>query len=168
MKYMNKLVSLILGCVVAASLVSVRSFSGQATDSSEESFLVCGDGLWVDPSENGIPVLEEKALNYHTRSSVDNSNSIYFPAIGNQGQMNSCAGWASTYYQYTYEVNRLKGVATTTSNTYSPSWTYNYINGGANIPTSILEAYKILKNQGALLFNDYPHPSHRVVLLSLS
>ena len=46
-------------------------------------------------------------------SSVDNSQSIYFPEIGNQGQIGSCVAFAQAYYQFTYEMNRLQGIATT-------------------------------------------------------
>lgn len=89
--------------------------------------------------------------------SVDNSNSSYFPAIGDQGGMASCAGWATTYYQYTYEVNKYTNISTSDDNVYSPSWTYNYINGGANVPTFLNNAYDILTNHGAMKLSDYSY-----------
>ena len=95
---------------------------------------------------------------------VDLSTDLAFPAIGDQGDMNSCAGWATTYYQFTYEVNKLKGTAARddsgnniVENVYSPSWTYNYINGGKNVGVYIDDAYDILKNQGSMTLADFPY-----------
>lgn len=82
--------------------------------------------------------------------------SPYFPSIGNQGNMNNCVGWATTYYQFTYEVNRFKNEATNINNTYSPSWTYNYINGGNNNYCRLSDAYNILLNKGAMKLVDFP------------
>lgn len=59
MKYTKKLISLLLGCVVASSMISMFSFSVHAETPSEESFLTTGDGLWVDPVENGFPLLTD-------------------------------------------------------------------------------------------------------------
>jgi len=40
---------------------------------------------------------------------IDNSQSTAFPPIGNQGSLNSCTTWATTYYQMTYENNLARG-----------------------------------------------------------
>lgn len=138
-----KLVATLCACVF--SMISVLSVSVSATDSKSSSVLTAGDGLWESAEELGIECLDIDSSTYLLLSnSVDNSTSAYFPSIGNQGNLNSCAGWATTYYQYTYEVNKLKGVATTNSNVYSPAWTYNYINGGGNNPSYLSDAYNVL------------------------
>lgn len=62
--------------------------------------------------------------------SIDNSRSKYFPLIGNQGSLGSCVAWAQVYYQFTYTMNKEMGVATTTQNTFSPTFIYNLISGG--------------------------------------
>ena len=64
--------------------------------------------------------------------SIDNSTSEYFPEIGSQGSLGSCVYWAETYYQFTYTMNKAMGVVTTPENTFSPSWTFNFGNGGKN------------------------------------
>jgi hypothetical protein len=158
MAFVKKILTSVISFVIALSIVQIPPIPTSVAEHIESSPLITGGALWPDHEINDVPLLEERNEIPRLSSSVDNSNSIYFPSIGNQGQMNSCIGWGTTYYQYTYEVNRLKGIATTSSNTYSPSWTYNYINAGQNIPTDINDAYAILKNQGALLLNDYPHP----------
>ncbi len=100
-----------------------------------------------------------ESLSYSPRNSgfVDNSTSIYFPPIGHQGELQSCTAWATTYYQFTYEVNKYKGERTTANNIYSPTWTFNYGNGGEDVGVSIGDAYRILKNQGAMKKVDLPY-----------
>lgn len=92
-------------------------------------------------------------------TSVDLSTSPYFPAIGNQGDMNSCVSWATTYYQFTYEAHKLNNIITTSENTYSPTWTYNFTNGGNNAASFYTDAYNVLINQGALTMDDMPYDS---------
>lgn len=81
---------------------------------------------------------------------VDLSTSAYFPPIGNQGQLGSCVAWATTYYAFTYQVNKLKGITSTSNNAYSPSWTWNYLNKGNNNGINIFNAFSVLSTQGAV------------------
>lgn len=93
-------------------------------------------------------------------SSVDLSDSPCFPPIGNQGSIGSCTAWASTYYQYSYEVNKLNNVTSTDDRViYSPKWTYNNINSGVDNGSSFTNAYTLLKNQGAVTLNEFPYSS---------
>ncbi|MBQ8794907.1 MAG: starch-binding protein [Clostridia bacterium] len=82
-------------------------------------------------------------------SSVDLSTSKYFPAIGNQGSLGSCASWATVYYQFTYEINRMRGTAATAENTASPKFVYNILSQEIDSGTSAEENYAVLKEQGA-------------------
>lgn len=93
-------------------------------------------------------------------SSVDLSNSIYFPPIKNQGSIGSCAVFSAVYYQYTYEVNKLKGTsAQTESNQYSPRWPYygliNDDDPAAGLKFS--EVYNFLEDHGALKWDQDPY-----------
>lgn len=72
-------------------------------------------------------------------------------------QIGSCGGFATTYYQFTYEMNKYRGITTTNNNTYSPSWTYNYVNGGADNGAYLSDCYNVLGNQGALTLEDFPY-----------
>lgn len=90
-------------------------------------------------------------------SSVDLSTSVYFPSIGNQGNIGSCTAWATTYYQFTYEANKLNNIITTNGNTYSPTWTYNFTNCGVDGGSYIDDAYNVLKRQGALSLSEMPY-----------
>lgn len=94
-------------------------------------------------------------------SSVDNSNSKYFPPICNQGSINSCTAWATVYYQMSYAVNKaLDRDGKIRDNQMSPIWVYNMINGGANEGTYYGDALKILSEIGAVPYrNVYPYVS---------
>ncbi|MBR2715018.1 MAG: hypothetical protein IKB73_02280, partial [Ruminococcus sp.] len=69
-------------------------------------------------------------------SSVDNSDSVYFPYIFKQGvvgfagqrQMGGCVSAAMIHYQFTYEYNKARGIKTTRDNTFSSQWVYNFTN----------------------------------------
>lgn len=78
--------------------------------------------------------------------SVDNSDSEYFPAIGNQGSIGSCVCWAQSYYQYTYTYNKAMNIKTTPDNSFSPKWTYNLVSGGDAGKGSVnTDVYNIMK-----------------------
>ncbi len=89
-------------------------------------------------------------------SSVDLSTSAFFPPIDTQGNVGSCTAWSSTYYQFTYEVNKFKNEPTTSANIYSPAWTFNYINGGGEALYKLSDAYNVLKRHGAMKLVDFP------------
>ena len=71
----------------------------------------------------------------------------YFPEIGNQGNHGSCTAWASVYYQYTYEVAKLKDwdVRKGGGTVFSPSYIYNYLNAAnSNIGMGLSLPYELL------------------------
>ncbi len=158
--------------IVSVALSVLISFSccSALFSAADDTFSYGTGGIWQSadelPNDCGITVIDCENENI-TRTTIPQSFDVstnpdtacYFPPIGNQGQMNSCAGWATTYYQFTYEVNRYKNTPTNDSNIMSPSWTYNYINGGENVNAVITDAYSVLMNQGALTLADYPHSS---------
>ncbi len=90
-------------------------------------------------------------------SSVDNSTSPYFPEIDTQGSLNSCVPFACTYYQFTYEMNRLRGVTTTKDNTFSPKWAFNFLNHGTGSGTNYALVYGILKQHGCPFNKSFPY-----------
>lgn len=90
-------------------------------------------------------------------NSIDLSTTSYFPPIGNQGGYGSCVSWATTYYQFTYEANKLNGITTTSSNAYSPAWMFNMLNGGTDSGSTNQNAYWVLKHQGALKMSEVPY-----------
>ena len=90
-------------------------------------------------------------------SKVDNSQSKYFPPIGNQGSVGSCAAWASTYYQFTYAQNKALNRTATYQNSISPVWVYNFANKSEDAGLYVGDPYKILKNIGAPTIKNSPN-----------
>ncbi len=86
-------------------------------------------------------------------SATDLSAKTYFPPIGNQLDLNSCASFTTTYYLMTYQTAKTRGWdAKNNSNLrFSPKFTYNLINGGENSNTSMEANFLTLHYNGAML-----------------
>ena len=93
-------------------------------------------------------------------SSVDLSATKYFPAVGSQGSLGSCATWGTVYYQFTYEINRMRGTAATAENTASPKFVYNLLSDMKGTGTSAEENYAVLKTQGAPPISMLPYDNN--------
>ncbi|MDP4180506.1 MAG: kelch repeat-containing protein, partial [Bacillota bacterium] len=94
-------------------------------------------------------------------SFIDNSTLACFPPIGDQNPLSSCVAFSTTYYQFTHMTGLLRNwdVKNDTTNTkkFSPSWTYNIGNSGADNGMSIYGAYGILSDDGALTWANFPY-----------
>ena len=81
--------------------------------------------------------------------SVDLSESKYFPPIGNQGGLGSCATFSTAYYQLSYEINRYRDVEATLENTRSPQLVYNLMRTDEISGTYCEDNYRFMKFHGA-------------------
>lgn len=88
---------------------------------------------------------------------VDNSQSPFFPEIGNQSDLGACVSWGQTYYQFTYMMNRSMGVPTTAENTFSPSFNFNIINGGRGTGAWDKDGYNTMKEIGSVPLSTVPY-----------
>lgn len=108
-------------------------------------------------SSEGIEELDETSL----PDFVDNSALPYFPPIRDQGSIGSCAAFAVTYYQFTYMNAMTRGWDVRdnndNSNKFSPKWTYNLTNGGKDGGSSFLDVYKVLSENGAATWGEFPY-----------
>ncbi|MCD8181463.1 MAG: C1 family peptidase [Firmicutes bacterium] len=84
-------------------------------------------------------------------SSVDNSESEYFPEIGDQGNYGSCVAYATTYYQMSYTISK----ALDTKYVFNPLWTYSLINAGADDGSYVIDAYDLISNLGVPLYDEF-------------
>ncbi len=101
------------------------------------------DAVVAQSVSSGLPV------------SVDNSKSVYFPAIISQ-QGGSCAQAAGIGYMFTYEMNRyLDREAKGDENCFSYLYTWNFVNGGRDEGGFVTLGLNILKNYGAMSVADY-------------
>lgn len=89
--------------------------------------------------------------------SVDLSTSKYFPPVGNQGGLGSCATFSAVYYQFSYEVNKKLDVEATYENTRSPQIVYNFVNAGSNSGTDHGRNYRFLQHYGAPTMSEVPY-----------
>ena len=90
-------------------------------------------------------------------SSVDLSESKYFPPVGNQGGLGSCATFSSVYYQFSYAVNQNLDVEATYDNTRSPQIVYNFINQNGSNGTYYGSNYTFLSFYGAPTMKSVPY-----------
>ncbi len=83
--------------------------------------------------------------------SCDNSDLPvnFFPPVIAQ-QYNSCAQAAGVEYTFTYETNRFRGFAATSSddNLYHQMFTYNFLNWGLNVGTYTFDGWNIIRDNG--------------------
>lgn len=100
----------------------------------------------------------------YTGKAVDNSQPVYingkqvsyFPKIGNQSNYSSCCAWASTYYQFTRSMAKALNEAGYTydvqdqGKAFSPLWNYSIFCGGDDNGGSLILAYDVLKDHGAV------------------
>ena len=108
------------------------------------------------------PVLDENSENAPSGavllpSSVDLSLSESFPSVGNQGSVGSCTAWASTYYQFGYQVASMNSWDAKNDPTkqFSPKWTYNLCNNRINKGSLYSTIYSVLANQGAVRYSEF-------------
>ena len=99
-------------------------------------------------------------------SSVDNSQSEYFPEVDTQGGLGSCTCWSMVYYQFTYEFNRNRHITTTKANTFTPRFEYNLICGadGKN-GADVNYVYPVMKKFGCLTWEEFPYDGKDCVIL---
>ena len=88
--------------------------------------------------------------------SIDNSLRTFFPPIGDQGYLNACLPFATTYYQLSY----MSALVGNPQFLYSPKWTYNMINGGADGGSYPTDAYALLEKHGAATLAEFPYDSN--------
>ena len=143
---------------------SIISFADNSSELSEHLQLELIEKNGVFPENGKYKDLEfydgEFVLNNRDMLSfpsfVDLSTDPCFPPLGNQSPYGSCVGFATTYYQFSYEVNKLNGVTSTADRViYSPYWTYNSINLGQDNGGWMSDAFTILRNYGALKLSDF-------------
>ncbi len=88
---------------------------------------------------------------------VDNSTKPTFPGVGNQEFLNSCTCYSSVYYAASNNIAVARGLSAPVP--LSPIFTYNFINGGENIGSTLPYVYLLLQTHGAPPLSMLPYPS---------
>ena len=80
------------------------------------------------------------------------------PPVGDQGEQNSCVGWATAYYYKTFQEQREHGWSVaSTDHQFSPSFVYNQINGGYDKGSRISDALSLILNKGVATWAVFPY-----------
>ena len=128
-----------------------------------------GGLLYVDPyTVPGLKMLDKfpvpgGAPTAAPPSAIDLTSEM--PPVGDQGDQNSCVGWAAGYYDKTHieYIERYYGWGDTTwhltdpEHQISPSFIYNQINGGRDGGASMTDAQILICDQGACMLSDFPY-----------
>lgn len=119
--------------------------------------------------ERAAPAPEASALIYqgdfeiaaYLPAAVDNSRLKYFPPIRDQGPLGSCVAFVSTYTQLSYmnAIQRDLDISDPARDTdkFSPKWTYNLINDGADLGAYLTDGYDLLEKHGAATWAEFPY-----------
>ncbi len=95
-----------------------------------------------------------------TPTYVDNSTLPYFPPIRSQGSLNSCAQFSAVYYTLTHMTAMARNWDAKAGGDmyrFSPKWTYNMVNGGANVGSWHYDAYAIAQKHGLATWAELPY-----------
>lgn len=117
------------------------------------------DGIILD-NDSGYNLSEYTA--YSLPVMVDNSQLKYFPQIGDQGSLGSCAAFATTYYMMTYTTARARDWDVKTdgySKIFSPKWAYNLDNNGNDDGSYPGDIAIIMQCNGAPTWQEFPYDS---------
>jgi C1A family cysteine protease len=97
-------------------------------------------------------------------TSVDNSTSIYFPPIGDQGWQGSCTAWAAGYYYNTYLQAKDEATTASTGNTSvicSPTFLYDLTNDGVDYGAYTSDVMTQLNKSGCCSLAEMAYDSDR-------
>ncbi len=147
---------IILAILLITALFFTIPSSGQV---EEEHFL--GLKLATPDQLRGVPLAFTPYSGDELPDLVDLSQ--FMPPPGHQGRQNSCVAWAVVYAVKSYQERIEEGIPyvqdgrISAYRVFSPSFVYNQINNGQNVPTYFIDAFNILSNQGVVTWADMPY-----------
>ena len=111
-----------------------------------------GNGNYNFDTEN---LLEDLAISDNLPESFDLSE--FLPPVGNQGDLGSCASWATSYYMKSFQEKIESGLPYSEANLLSPSYTYNQLTSEDCGGTSIQETLSLIEEQGVAALEIFPY-----------
>jgi len=142
------LASLCCGVVLGISFAQARTF---------RAGLLYQDVSKVAPEHEvkSVPIAPG-ARSFRDMPRVDLSDEV--PPIGNQGDQGSCLGWAVAYYHRSQlEYRERHWDLTDRNHQFSPAFTYNQVNGGADNGSYFVDHMALIKEQGCASMADCPY-----------
>ena len=150
----NKRIRVIAALLTMGIVIGAQNFHANASKVEKSTSEVTTKSVSVsNTSESSTIATGESEI----KSSVDNSQSKYFPPIIEQGKYNSCSCWAMAYYQTSYEFNRAEDKdGSLAENQLSPVFPYNLTNNGNNEGTYFTDTAKVLQEVGTVSMAKLP------------
>lgn len=113
------------------------------------------------PDDGGTPAPKATPPGAGMPSVADNSATKHFPPIRTQGTIGSCSAFSATYYTMTHMTALIRDWDVTdnddNTNKFSPKWTYNMVNGGADDGSWLSDVYKVMLCSGVAKWSDWPY-----------
>ncbi|MEI6795230.1 MAG: fibronectin type III domain-containing protein [Methanomassiliicoccales archaeon] len=108
-------------------------------------------------------IIEDMLGGAPSAETVDLTLSPFFPPIGNQGEVGSCAAWQETYYQFGFlkakEMGWSDASTGNVAHLFCPTWTYAKQSGGTDAGSSPGDNAKIIAQFGAATMDVMPYVS---------
>lgn len=104
----------------------------------------------------------DEQLFSHLPAQVDLS--VGLPEPGNQGNQNSCTGWALSFAVRSFQENRELGWGLNKEHLFSPSFIYNQINGGKDGGADLKDALDFLLEKGTVPWPLMPYDEKNVTV----
>ncbi len=99
------------------------------------------------------------AGSFRNRPRVDLTDEL--PPVGNQGAQGSCAAWAIAYYHRTQlEYRERRWNLADPRHQFSPAFTYNQVNGGADRGSGFGDNMPLICDQGCASLADFPYDQY--------
>lgn len=154
--------------IIVLQLIIIGCFIKTAYSQSESGYLP-SDPAYIA----SLPIMEltPESAALDLPSEVDNSTTMFFPRrdvsgdlyIYQQSGTSSCQSVSSIFNTFTYEINRLRNVASNTQQTrYAPNYSWNHLNDGIcgfGGGTSLAAVHGFLKQAGAMSDWDFDGPA---------
>jgi C1A family cysteine protease len=169
-KYFLLLCLLLLGICSAAAYADATIFKRHSTglrkpNSAEQSYMASNVRKLTSVQPNKFALgTYTAALENDITGIVGISTSAiihlrYLPPTGNQGELGSCAAWASCYYVKTYEEAQEHGwtdLATNAAHQMSPAFGYNLANDGVDAGSAPDVIMQLMCDHGCTTMADMP------------
>lgn len=159
MKHICRISALVLVCIMVLSSVPTVSTAEEISETYAYGDILSSDEYIesleeFDPNDYATGNARSSVLPVSFDISTNESTAPYFPAIGNQGSVGACTSFASVYYQFTYEANKLTNTVTTPENTFCPFYIYGIVGVGRNEGSYLERNYTAISKLGCIKYSD--------------
>jgi len=139
--------------IVVITAITCNTHQGTGNNSTQQASSGQPLGLLFERADKlaGIPLASTPFGGSELPAVVDLSANM--PPVGNQGDQQSCVAWTVAYALKSYQEKLESGGQIN----FSPSFIYNQINNGLNVPTYMTDALKVLSEQGVCRLEEMPY-----------